>query len=638
MSFLDSVVLPQGQDNNVTDNSTNTKSNGGSFLDNVVSPPSDYIAPPAPPEKVGLFQSVWNAMKGGFNSVQDNTPTIDSLQTKEVAPHLDSMGRTTTKDYSQVDSNLQKQFYDKTIGNFTNTIKDTVGRFDTYNQVAMDQHSSALQKGVALGEAGVGVLNTVFSPITSAMGGLESIPIIGHVANGINRIFSAIGSGGSELALQGLDRLPISQQTKDELHPLVSELSALATQVIAGKLGTDVMPKIKEKSTEILNKINQDVQTNKGEPLQAGETPSTQPVITPNNVKGGFLDNVQTPQVETTPTEVKPVETPVNAYHGTQSTEITGQPKTTMGKMGDAFYLTIDPKKAESFGKEKNVQDNIISASGKEIERTYRDPNAFPSSNVFNFNTSGLKIKTVANDKEFFKFVHTDNIKDAPDITKLSGYDAIYNKDTGTFAVYDTSKLKQVKPIKTEGETSNNSNYDLAKQSKIGASIEQKAVDKGLTKTFGGIAGYDPITIKDQAMRASDLMKHDYDKAVKMVKGEIPMEGGLRAEMLIKAMEDHAEKIGDVQLMKDIANSPLVSETSVHAQAMRLMAERNPDSVTMKIREVQKAREEAINKKVKGGVKEAKEKVVSDIKKEILGHASKRPSWEEFIKEVQCGY
>jgi hypothetical protein len=129
-------------------------------------------------------------------------------------------------------------------------------------------------------------------------------------------------------------------------------------------------------------------------------------------------------------------------YHGTQAKEIVGVPKTSEGKMGNAFYLTKDKQKAISFGKEKNISDDVISASGKTIKRTLREPNAYKTSNVFEFSPEELKIKTVSNDKEFFDMIPSGEATDANATFRLMGYDGVYNNDTGTYAIYNTSKLK----------------------------------------------------------------------------------------------------------------------------------------------------------------------------------------------------
>lgn len=129
-------------------------------------------------------------------------------------------------------------------------------------------------------------------------------------------------------------------------------------------------------------------------------------------------------------------------YHGTQSKEIIGQPKISSGKMGDAFYLTTDKQKAASFGREKNISDDIINNKGEVVKRIIREPNAYKTSNVFEFDPKDLKIKTVENDKQFFDLIPSGEIKDANQTFRLMGYDGVFNKDTGTYAIYDTSKLK----------------------------------------------------------------------------------------------------------------------------------------------------------------------------------------------------
>jgi len=161
--------------------------------------------------------------------------------------------------------------------------------------------------------------------------------------------------------------------------------------------------------------------------------------------------------------------------------------------------------------------------------------------------------------------------------------------------------------------------------SKVAKSIESKTIEEGLTKGFENMAGYEKITIKDQARRASDVMK-DITKATDMVEGKIPMANGLRPEMLIKAMEDYALRTGNADLALKIAKSPLVSETSAHAQALRILAERNPDSATEAIRKVAKAKRKKAGKK--------KGKVAKEIKKNIKKPT--RGDWEAFIKEIQC--
>lgn len=132
------------------------------------------------------------------------------------------------------------------------------------------------------------------------------------------------------------------------------------------------------------------------------------------------------------------------AYHGTQAKEIKGVPNATNGTMGKAFYLADDAVKAESFGKEaKTLNDTITLNSGKKIKQIVREPNKYQTANVFSFDLSDTKIKKFNTDREFFDFIGDTTKEDMADYFRLAGYDGAYIKDNGTFAIYNTNKLKQ---------------------------------------------------------------------------------------------------------------------------------------------------------------------------------------------------
>ena len=171
--------------------------------------------------------------------------------------------------------------------------------------------------------------------------------------------------------------------------------------------------------------------------------------------------------------------------------------------------------------------------------------------------------------------------------------------------------------------------------SKIAKSIEAKAIEQKLTEGFEGIAGYDKITIKKQAELASNLMR-DLEKASKVIRGEEPLPEGLRGTALITAAEGYIKETGDAKLAYELANSPLVSETSAAAQEMRLAAEREQDSLTKKFQELKKVREEAIEKRTGKKVKEVIKDEVAKIKKEIKPPL--KDSWVEFLKSIECQY
>lgn len=173
-----------------------------------------------------------------------------------------------------------------------------------------------------------------------------------------------------------------------------------------------------------------------------------------------------------------------------------------------------------------------------------------------------------------------------------------------------------------------------AKPSKVARSIDAKAIEVGLTDGFKDIAGYEPITIKDQAVRAANVMT-DMEKATRMVLGKEPLAPGLKAEMLVKAMEDHAVATGNSEMLRKLSASPLVSETSGHAQALRLLAERDPSSPLTVMRDLTNTRIKVAEARLKG-------KTIQQVAKTDFIEATKvdrvaaKIHWQNFVQEIRC--
>lgn len=168
---------------------------------------------------------------------------------------------------------------------------------------------------------------------------------------------------------------------------------------------------------------------------------------------------------------------------------------------------------------------------------------------------------------------------------------------------------------------------------KVAKSIEAKAIEKGLTDSFANIADYDPITIKSQAKLVSDLLQSDLERAKAMARGEELIPRDILGGALLKGLEDYAFAKGDVALIQDLANSPLAAETSRHAQELRILAERNPDSSVAILRDLKKTREEAALRK-HGEVEKAKTNTIKEIKSEVKPIPKER--WASFIDSIKC--
>lgn len=172
--------------------------------------------------------------------------------------------------------------------------------------------------------------------------------------------------------------------------------------------------------------------------------------------------------------------------------------------------------------------------------------------------------------------------------------------------------------------------------SKIGKSIEQKAIENNLTESFGGTAEYSPTTVKRQAELAADVLA-DPKRVDRIIAGEEELPEGLRGASFIKAVEDKAQADGDAGTLRNLAQSKLTSDTSAYAQEMRMMKERLPDSATVKLRELSEARKQAAQQRLgKVSVDEAMHKEIQKIKDVVKITRPRRQDWKSFIEEITC--
>lgn len=131
------------------------------------------------------------------------------------------------------------------LSGFFDTIKQSFnGAVDDLNNNVDEWENGGLEgKADALGQTMLLPLNVLFSPVTAALKAVQGVPVIGQLADGLNRVFTALGAGGGDAAIDGLNVLPISQEHKDAIAPLVRQLGALAVQIAVGKVGGDVIGK-----------------------------------------------------------------------------------------------------------------------------------------------------------------------------------------------------------------------------------------------------------------------------------------------------------------------------------------------------------------------------------------------------------
>jgi len=470
-----------------------------SFLDRVIIPDTQL---PRPRERTGGFLGRVSLPKDQaratevFNLRQESARAIEEAEAlgsfggivKETVSGVFSPLRSAIEGFKSVPKTEDRTFrfevgVEKGWDVLASTIQDAGDRISSVAPTFKDEQATSLEKGVAVGKAGLGIINSLFTPITVPLTVAETVPAIGVAVDVINRLFGAIGEGSAEVGSKMVDSLPISDKSKETLRPLVEETAALVGQIILGKKGAELINKVTSNTKTITDVTATAIKE------RAVETSSPK-------VKGGFLEKAQ---------------------------------------------------------KEKAVT--------KEVAK--------------------------------------DVVPEAPRV--------ILEKPVGR------------------------------KPSKVGLSIEQRAIERKLTDSFQGTAGFDPITIKKQAQLVSDLIATDLKRAERMIKGQEPVPAELRGSSLIVGLEEYALKRGNVEMLRDLAKSPLTSETSRFAQELRILGERSPESPVTAMRDVAKAREASFENRTRQKPQKVKETEVKKMKAEIEKTAS-RPTWEEFIKEIRCNF
>lgn len=172
------------------------------------------------------------------------------------------------------------------------------------------------------------------------------------------------------------------------------------------------------------------------------------------------------------------------------------------------------------------------------------------------------------------------------------------------------------------------------KTSKLGSSVEQKAIDKKLTEKLGDLPEYSSVSMKEQAAHATELLASDEAKAVRIARGLEAPPSHILPESIYTAVENKALSDGNVELLRQLAQSTRVGEATAMGQRIRALAERDPDSAVTHIRQIAEARQAALEKRTKTSVAKSVQKTAAEIKSNI-----KQPTktdWTMFVEELKC--
>jgi len=166
------------------------------------------------------------------------------------------------------------------------------------------------------------------------------------------------------------------------------------------------------------------------------------------------------------------------------------------------------------------------------------------------------------------------------------------------------------------------------------ARIEQIAIEKRLTDSFGNLPQFKGINMKEQAKLSSELILTDRQGAIDIIDGRKNPPGNLKAQSVHQALEEVATREGDVNLLLKLARSNINTELSESAQNLRIAAERNPHGAVENIRKISDARLKNAEKRSKTTIK----KESASIKKQVEARTpkQKKEDWASFAESLVC--
>ncbi|HQG79263.1 MAG TPA: hypothetical protein PK564_02895 [bacterium] len=136
---------------------------------------------------------------------------------------------------------------------------------------------------------------------------------------------------------------------------------------------------------------------------------------------------------------------------------------------------------------------------------------------------------------------------------------------------------------------------------------------------------------------SNDLLQNDMEGVRQIFRGQRDLPKGLNPSALVVATETFLKenKIADApQILAEMMNSNLVSESSVAGQTLRLLAEREQDSATAKLQEIKKHREEKAKKATKKTVASVANDASLFMSQDNLNQLEK--NLDNFLDSITC--
>lgn len=536
---------------------------------------------------------------GGFNAVPVAPKTFDVVSGVGSQNALTAAHDAWTQGIDKVSNHIVEAMGGGSLADLGKAVLGTV-------VPATKMKPLSLEQNVALGRAALGTINAGFGVLLSPFSAYATVPVLGNVYDGVNKIFGTIGGGGGASLKEFVHQLPIEKKTKDLIEPLAEETGALVAMVAAGKVFDagakgvkDTFAKISDNSKTILDELSKDPAIQ--EAIQTQTRPPVKVSVAP---EGAGETKV-------------PISTPATkhaAYAESQGYEPyvpeRQLPVIDMGAKPRAAepMIQAEPKRAPEL-------------PGYRVEPIKPQPQPVESGNLGS-TMSAARVQPAENGK----------------LNLTEQVQAVSPK------VPVEKPLAQPLPsIKIPAtQVPERPVIGGERATKAASDIGQKLVDEGQAHlTPEQVSTYEPGSYKADKATVASMKIED---AVDIARGRKPMPETITyPQILFNAVEAHAIKTGNFELLKELAKSKLGTELSEAGGTLGSHGfNDNPNSPVKIMRDVSKERGKRVEKRIGKPVEKATKEIVDAEKKsmmsEIKKSASKRPTWEAFIKDIRCGY
>lgn len=179
------------------------------------------------------------------------------------------------------------------------------------------------------------------------------------------------------------------------------------------------------------------------------------------------------------------------------------------------------------------------------------------------------------------------------------------------------------------------------KVSRLAERTAERAIAAGIEEDFGHLPEYATMNMAEQARLGIDLVKRDKPRARRIIQMQEEPPAPLRAGSVFMALEFEAIATKNGELSLELSKSPLAQHFSALGQEIKALDVGIEHSPVKALKKLADTLESVVKKKL--GVRDLKtvrEKTAKTVKAEVRERVnktgSKRPTWEQFIKSIEC--